>query len=353
LLSSLALLMTSVGIDAEWRTIQGSPEFFAVTKRMHNALQGGAITLSAAEQQVYEQTNADNARHLHLDAYDLVIVHDPQPLSLITRYPKRVPWVWRCHVDLTDPHPPLWAYLNQFIAQYDTMVVSLDAYRQPGQLPQTCMMPALDPFTCKNQPLAECDIETCLHEADIPTDRPLIVQVSRFDLWKDPEGVIAAFQQARQVVDATLVLVGNIAADDPEGSAVFARLLSQQEARILVRLNATDRLINALQRKAAVVVQKSLREGFGLTVSEAMWKGTPVIGGNVGGIRCQIEDGVNGFLVESVDEAATRMVQMLQDDALRDQVGQQAHATVREQFLLTRLLEQYLDLMTKLRARSS
>jgi trehalose synthase len=343
LLSSLTRLLDSLGITTSWQILQGSSDFFTVTKRIHNGLQGGTVTLTTEEQHIYEQTNADNALHIDLEASDLIIVHDPQPLPLITHYPKQVPWVWRCHVDLTNPYPALVSYLSPFIERYDGMIVSLEEYQQPVSIPQTCIMPALDPFTCTNQPLSEPEVTDCLHEADIPTDLPLVVQISRFDRWKDPQGVIAAFKQACTDGDARLVLAGNIAVDDPEGQAIFEKTLAQRDARILVKLNASDRVINALQRKAAVVLQKSLREGFGLTVAEAMWKGTPVIGGNVGGIRSQIEDGTNGFLVSSVEETAARLRQVLQDDALRDRLGQQAHQTVREHFLLTRSLEQYLD----------
>jgi trehalose synthase len=344
LLSSMTLLLESLEIHNDWRVIQGTPEFFDATKRIHNGLQGGELTLSAEEQQLYEQTNARNALRTHLDQYDMVIVHDPQPLPMIAYYQKRVPWLWRCHIDLTQPHQALWNYIAPFIEQYDLMVVSLEEYRQPVSIPQVCITPTLDPFTYKNQPLTEEEINACLASADIPIDLPLVVQVSRFDRWKDPQGVIDAFKQVCVETPATLVLVGNIAADDPEGEKVFTELLAQQDERILVRLNAPDRLINALQRKAAVVLQKSLREGFGLTVIEAMWKGTPVIGGNVGGIRYQIVDGVNGFLVSSIDETANRMRQVLQDQALRTRLGKQATQTVRERFLLTHALEQYLDL---------
>jgi trehalose synthase len=351
LLSSITSLLKSFDIQHDWWVIQGSSDFFTVTKRIHNGLQGDAVCLTAEEQQMYEQTATENISHLPLDAYDLVIVHDPQPLPLITHYRKHAPWIWRCHVDLTNPHDPLWSYLASFIEQYDMMVVSLEEYRQPVNVAQTCIMPALDPFTCKNQPLREQEVDDCLREAGIPTDLPLVVQVSRFDRWKDPEGVIAAFQQACDEVPATLVLVGSVAADDPEGDTVFTEVLRLQQERILVRLNASDRLINALQRKATVVLQKSLREGFGLTVTEALWKGTPVIGGNVGGIRSQIEDGRNGFLVSSVGETAARICQVLQDDALRARLGARAQETVRERFLLTRALEQYLDLVLALRAQ--
>jgi trehalose synthase len=346
LLSSVTLLLENLGIHNDWRVIQGTPEFFQVTKRIHNGLQGGTLTLSAAEQRLYEQTNAQNALRTYLDQYDMVIVHDPQPLPMIAHYQKRAPWVWRCHIDLTNPRQELWSYIAPFIEQYDLMVVSLEEYRQLVSIPQVCITPTLDPFTYKNQPLTEEEIHDCLTLAGIPTDLPLVVQVSRFDRWKDPQGVIEAFKQVcnNSDIDATLVLVGSVASDDPEGEKVFTELLAEQNERILVRLNAPDRLINALQRKAAVVLQKSLREGFGLTVIEAMWKGTPVIGGNVGGIRYQIADGVNGFLVSSVDETADRIRQVLQDEELRARLSQQAHETVRKHFLLAYALEHYLDL---------
>jgi trehalose synthase len=206
-------------------------------------------------------------------------------------------------------------------------------------------MPAIDPFSIKNRELSEEEMNERLDHYGIPRDLPLVVQVSRFDRWKDPEGVIQAFKQARSMgVKATLVLLGNVATDDPEGEKVYKSLLEQREKRIIILSRQDTALVNALQRKAAVVLQKSIREGFGLTVAEAMWKGTPVIGGNVGGIRYQIKDGVNGFLVSSIDEAAKRIVQLLNDDDLRQEMGAAARRSVEKGFLLTRLLEQYLDL---------
>src|SRR5436309_9962436 len=207
------------------------------------------------------------------------------------------------------------------------------------------MMPAIDPFTIKNRQLSDREINERLSRYEIPTDLPLVVQVSRFDPWKDPKGVLEAFKRARKEMDATLVLLGNFATDDPEGEEIFHSLCASRDERILILTSGDDTaLVNALQTRAAVVLQKSLREGFGLTVSEAMWKGTPVIGGNVGGIRYQIEDGVNGFLVSSVEEAAARIVQLLKDKKLRDQMGERARDIVREKFLLPRYVEQYFDL---------
>ena len=234
---------------------------------------------------------------MHLD-HDLVIVHDPQPLPLITHYRKTAPWIWRCHLDLHKPHPDVWSYLLPFIERYDAVVLSLPEYAQKISPPQRFIMPAINPFTTTNKELSEAEIDEQLDRYAIPRDLPLVVQVSRFDKWKDPQGVIDAFRIARKQIDATLVLVGNIATDDPEGQEIFASLCSSAEERIRILSVPDSALVNALQRRAAVVLQKSTREGFGLTVTEAMWKGAAVIGGNVGGIRHRIEDGVNGFLVE-------------------------------------------------------
>ena len=211
--------------------------------------------------------------------------------------------------------------------------------------PQRVFMPAINPFNIKNRKLDDKEIDERLAHYKIPTDLPLIVQISRFDPWKDPEGVVEAFKLARQQIEATLVLLGNFATDDPEGAKIFESLRACQEEQVLISTKGDDTaLVNALQTRAAVVLQKSLREGFGLTVSEAMWKGRPVIGGNVGGIRYQIEDEVNGFLVSSIEEAAERMVRLLKDQKLRERMGKKAHETVREKFLLIRYVEQYLDL---------
>jgi len=344
LLRSLTLLMNSVGIKTGWRVIQGVPDFFSITKKMHNALQGAKINLSCRKCDIYEDIILENALRNHLDHHNMVIVHDPQPLPMINHYDKKGPWIWRCHVDLTNPDKGLWKYLLSFIEKYDAVILTLEDYKQKSKTPQRFFMPAIDPFSILNQAIKEEDINDRLEHYDIPADLPLVVQISRFDRWKDPEGVIEAYKIARKEVDCTLVLLGNVATDDPEGPKVYESLLDQQEERIIILSVQDTALVNALQRRAAVVLQKSLREGFGLTVAEAMWKGTPVIGGNAGGIRYQIEDGVNGFLVSSVKEAAERIVQLLQDKALCEKLGTKGKETVRTHFLLTRYLEQYLDL---------
>ena len=349
ILASLTLLMNGAGIKTGWRAIQGRPDFFTVTKKMHNALQGGDINLTDLKLSIYEEVAFENAMRLHLD-HDLIIVHDPQPLPLIRHFRKKAPWVWRCHVDLSRPNPTLWSYLSRFIEQYDAVVLSLPEYAQTLDTPQRFIMPAINPFSTTNKNLSDHEIDDRMEHYGIPTDLPLVVQVSRFDKWKDPQGVIDAFRIARKEVDCTLVLVGNVATDDPEGQEVFASLCKCGEERIRILSVQDSALVNALQRRAAVIMQKSIREGFGLTVTEAMWKGAPVIGANVGGIRHQIRDGENGFLVDTIEQAAARIVQLIKDPKLRQKLGARARETVRERFLLTRPMEEWLDLIAAFEA---
>ncbi|MCA1817671.1 MAG: glycosyltransferase [Acidobacteria bacterium] len=343
ILGSLTLLLNNLGVRAGWRVIQGAPDFFGVTKKMHNALQGAEIELTPQKLQIYEEIVAENALRNHLD-HDFVVVHDPQPLPLITHYRKNAPWVWRCHIDLSQPNATLWEYLSQFVNKYDAAIFSLEEYGQELEVPQLFFEPAIDPFSIKNRELSEGEIDERLDHYSIPRDLPLVVQVSRFDRWKDPEGVIRAFQIARREVEATLVLLGNVATDDPEGEQVYHSLLGERDERIVILSREDTALVNALQSRAAVVLQKSLREGFGLTVTEAMWKGAAVVGGNVGGIRRQIEDGVTGFLVNTVEECAARVVQLVKDERLRRRFGEAARESVRRRYLMSRLLEQHLDL---------
>lgn len=344
ILSSLTLLMNEAGIRTGWRVLQGRPDFFSITKKMHNALQGGEMNFNDLKRDIYEEVVFENAARMHLD-HDLVIVHDPQPLPIIEHFRKKAPWIWRCHVDLTHPDPKVWSYLTQFIERYDAVVLTLPEYAQNLATPQRFIMPAINPFSTTNKELSEDEIDERLNHYEIPTDLPLVVQISRFDRWKDPQGVIDAFRIARREVEATLVLVGNIATDDPEGQEIFESVCRCAEDRIRVLSVQDSALVNALQRRAAVVLQKSIREGFGLTVTEAMWKGAVVIGGNVGGIKHQIEDGVNGILVDNIEDAARQIVRVLKDPELRDTMGLKARETVGERFLMTRLMEDWLDLV--------
>ncbi len=344
-LAPLTLLMNSVGIKTGWRVIQGSPDFFSITKKMHNALQSGSMNLSARKMEIYENVIYENACRNHL-THDVVIIHDPQPLALINHYKKKGPWIWRCHIDLTDPQRELWHYLRPFIEKYDATILSIREYDQELTIPRVLFMPAIDPFSIKNRNLTNEEIDERLDRYGIPVDLPLVVQISRFDRWKDPEGTIRAYKLARKKVGCTLVLLGNVATDDPEGDVLYKALLDQRDKRIFILCHQDTALVNALQRRAAVVLQKSIREGFGLTVTEAMWKGAPVVAGDVGGIRYQIKDGVNGYLVSTAEEAAAKIVQLIKDDDMRESIGRQAKKSVREGFLLIRLLEDYIDLLS-------
>ncbi len=348
LLTPLTLMMNATGIETDWHLIQGTPGFFGCTKKLHNTLQGESVDFSDAEKAIYEQVVFENATRLHLEDCDAIIVHDPQPLPLITHFAdQEMPWLWQCHIDLSSPHAQVWTYLRQFIEQYDAAIFSLPEYGQDLHIDQQFVTPAIDPFSAKNRELSDREIREFLGNYKIPTDRPLVTQISRFDRWKDPMGVIDAFRKAREQVDCTLVLVGNNASDDPEGGKILETIESVADEGIIVLAADDPTLVNALQRSAAVVLQKSLREGFGLTVTEAMWKGAAVIGGDVGGIRHQIKDEWNGFLVSTPDQAAARMVQLLKDPGLREQVGSRAKESVRQNFLMSRLLEDWLDLLCK------
>ena len=346
ILTPLTLMMNAIGIDTDWRLIQGTPAFFSCTKKFHNTLQGENVELSDAEKEIYEQVVFENATRLQLEECDAVVVHDPQPLPLIGHFAdRRVPWLWQCHIDLSSPNPAVWDYLRGFVEQYDAAIFSLPEYAKELAIEQRFITPAIDPYSAKNGEMSDDEIHECLSYHRIPTNRPLVTQISRFDRWKDPAGVIEAFRKASKQVDCTLVLLGNKATDDPEGEVILETIQNSIDERIIVLTVDDPVLVNALQRHAAVVLQKSTREGFGLTVTEAMWKGAAIIGGDVGGIRRQIRDGENGFLVTTIDQAAERIVQLLKDPRLRQRLGSCARETVRQNFLMSRLLEDWLDLL--------
>ncbi len=260
MLSSGTLLARSVGIRADWRLIQGSPDFFSVTKKFHNALQGADINFTDLKKEIYEEVMLQNAARMDLEC-DFVVVHDPQPLPLITYHRRTCPWIWRCHVDLSQPNPEVWNYLKQYVEQYDAVILSLPEYARELTLPQVFIMPAIDPFSVKNIELSESEIKDRLDHYGIPDDLPIVAQISRYDRWKDPEGVIEAFKIASKEVPATLVLLGNIATDDPEGQEVFESVLKHKQERIQILTVEDSALVNALQRRAAVILQKSTSRG--------------------------------------------------------------------------------------------
>ncbi|UCF43565.1 MAG: glycosyltransferase [Planctomycetota bacterium] len=355
ILYSLVMLMNDVGIETGWRILHGSQEFFEITKGFHNALQGGKLNLSERKKQIYLQVNDNFLRFTHLH-HDCVIIHDPQPLSLIRTYRKRQPWIWRCHIDLTEPHKELWDFLKGFVLKYDQMVVSSEKYfKEDLPVGQRLMYPAINPLSGKNRDISEKTMLEQVKKAGIPTDKPIITQVSRLDPWKDPEGVIDIYKRVKEKVDCRLVFCYNVASDDPEGLQVYNRVYRKanryvNKKDILFVVGNYEVLVNAIQKFSDVVIQKSTREGFCLSVTEALWKGTPVVASNVGGLPVQIQDGVNGFLLEpnDVEGFAERIIHLLKNPQERERLGQKGHETVREKFLITRLLSDYLDMLNSI-----
>ncbi|MDH4140278.1 MAG: glycosyltransferase [Coriobacteriia bacterium] len=353
MLYTLIPLMNDAGVDAGWRVLVGGTDFFNVTKAFHNGLQGEPINLSEQKKRLYTQVNEAFSQYTHITTHDAVVIHDPQPLPIIKFYKKRQPWIWRCHIDLSDPNPKLWEFLQGYILRYDLMIVSHEAYLRPDlPIEQRIVNPAIDPINQKNVALPDATIARYMKRYGIPLDKPLITQVSRFDKWKDPLGVIEVYKRVRERVDCRLVLAGNMATDDPEGFTIFEKVKRRaggllDRGDVILMIGASDAEINALQRMSSVVLQKSLREGFGLTVSEAMWKGTPVVASAVGGIPLQVIDGDTGFLVEpnDLDLCANRIVEILTDDKLAEELAVRGKEHVRENFLITRLLGHYLALL--------
>jgi trehalose synthase len=353
ILHRLIALFGELGVAARWEVMKGNQSFFEVTKRIHNGLQGQPVEMSSRMWEIHREVNEANARQIDLDA-DLVFIHDPQPAHLIERR-KKGRWVWRCHVDVSRPHPPVWQRLASDIGRYDAAIFSGAQFAQPLAVPQFVVPPSIDPLSEKNRDMTELEIRAELEAHQIPRDKPILLQVSRFDRFKDPVGVIQAYRMVKRYYDCRLILAGGTATDDPEGEGILARVREEAhddpDIRILLLAPFSDRLINALQRAAAVVVQKSTREGFGLTVAEALWKAKPVIGGAVGGIPSQIHHGVTGFLVHSVEGAAYRIRQLLHNPELGKKMGAMGREHVRRNFLITRQAKDYLALWTALERR--
>lgn len=361
ILDKMVPLTQSLGIETKWEIIEGNGDFFHCTKSFHNGLQGNKVFLSPHFLSVFEETNAQNAERMKNDLQesDIVIIHDPQPLPLITHFPKRKgKWIWRCHIDASKPFRPIWKYLSQFISQYDAAIFSLAEFTHPLPQPMFTILPSIDPLSEKNQELDQHTIDEVFDLFGIDSERPMILQVSRFDRFKDPVGVIEAFHLVKKFNPAVqLVLAGSGAADDPEGDIVLneTKIASQDDPDIHILLLPSDshKTINALQRAADIILQKSLREGFGLTVTEALWKGKPVIGGNTGGIRVQILEGQTGFLVNTPEGAAARTRLLLQNRGKMLEMGRLGQEYVRERFLNTRHLRDYLTLIHSLNYSNS
>lgn len=352
ILHKLVPLSNELGVESQWEVITGDMDFYRCTKAMHNTLQGVREPIPDALLKVYEETNAENAARLApvLADADLVFIHDPQPAALIRHFPRRRgKWVWRCHIDVSHPYRRMWKYLREYVSQHDASVFSLPDFAQALPIPEYIIPPSIDPISEKNIPLPRSELDAVRREFGLDPERPLVVQVSRFDRFKDPVGVIQAARLAKRYVpDLQLVLAGGGATDDPEGETVLAatRAAAGDDPDIHILLLEPDahRKINALQRLADIVLQKSIREGFGLTVTEAMWKGKPVIGGDTGGIRLQVIDHHTGFRVNTPEGAALRLRYLLRRPQRISAMGEKAASLVRNNFLLTRQLREYMTL---------
>ena len=353
ILDSLVPLMNNVGIDADWRMLRGTPDLFTITKKFHNALQGGdPINLTDIKKQLYVGVNEDFSTYCRID-HDFVILHDPQPLPLIKFYKKRQPWVWRCHIDLTDPNKELWEFLKGFILRYDLVIFSSEIYKKKDlPVQQRVIAPSIDPLSLKNKELSEKDIVKYIKKAGIPNDKPLISQVSRMDPWKDPEGLLEIFKRVKEEVDCRLVYCYDLALDDPQGVEIYSRVYRKakklrEAGDVIFVVGKNQILVNAIQRFSTVLVQNSIREGFCLSVTEALWKGRPVVATNVGGIPLQIRNAQEGFLVEpsDKDEFAESIIDILKNPSMAEEMGNKAKERVRNNFLITRLLSDYLDLL--------
>jgi trehalose synthase len=353
---SLIPLMQDAGLEVEWRIIRGADEFFDVTKTIHNALQGGPQGLTAEQEEVYRRFNELNAAEFE-DTYDYVIVHDPQPAALVMHFTdSRAPWIWRCHIDLSEPNQDVLGFLAPFLSEYDATIFHRHAYvpATNGLPPAYIWPPAIDPLTPKNMALSREDAAYIVDQFGIDVDRPLITQVSRFDPWKDPLGVIDAYREAkRSHPDLQLALVGSMAHDDPEGweyyNQTVAYAANDPDIYILSNLNNVGSVeVNAFQVHSSAVLQKSVREGFGLTVTEALWKARPTVAGRAGGIVDQIQEGETGWLVSSASECAHACLEVLEDaDGARAR-GQKGKEFVRRRFLTPRLLRDWLALFNRL-----
>jgi trehalose synthase len=352
ILYKMVPLMQALGLDVAWEVIHGDSVFYQCTKGFHNGIQGNRVELPKSYLNAYEETNRQAAETLGdtLRNADIVLIHDPQPVALVRHFPgHKGKWVWRCHIDASRPFRPVWKYLREFVYSYDASIFSLAAFARQLPHPVYLIAPSIDPLHEKNIELGRDEIEATYSQFQLDQKRPIVLQVSRFDRFKDPLGVIQSYKIAKHFFPSLqLILAGGEASDDPDGEAVLdeVRIASGDDPDIKVLLLPGDahRTINALQRCADIVLQKSLREGFGLTVAEAMWKKKPVIGGDTGGIRIQVINHHTGFTVNSPEGAALRIRYLLQNPDILTKMGEKAKAFVRENFLITRHLREYLTL---------
>ncbi|MBK7141777.1 MAG: glycosyltransferase [bacterium] len=346
ILSRMIPLLREMGVNARWDVIKGDEQFYSTTKKMHNGLHGVEVAISPEEWEHFLQTNRQNAAEMSF-ARDITYIHDPQPIGLVERKSEiGSKWLWRCHIDVTNPRPELMALLDPYIQQYDAAVFSAPAFAQTLSIPQVLIAPSIDPLADKNKELPQSVIDSILERFGIDRDRPIVTQISRFDYLKDPVGVIKVYKMVKRHLDCQLVLAGGGATDDPEGMQVLqevrAAAADDPDIHVLFLPPSSDIEINALQRASAVVMQKSLKEGFGLTVSEALWKGRPVIATAVGGIPLQIAHRYSGMLSHSIEGTAHYLKQLLQEPEFAEKLGKNGKEHVRTNFLITRHIRDYL-----------
>ncbi len=349
ILNRMTPLLQQLGIDTRWDVIKGGEQFFEVTKKFHNLLHGQAGAINSRDFDIFLETSQENLKELNIYG-DIVFVHDPQPIAMVKKKGANK-WLWRCHIDVSNPNKKVWDFLMDFIVQYDSAVFSAPSFSRKLPIRQFLISPSIDPLSDKNKELPQEIIDAVLRKYKIPKDKPIITQISRFDRLKDPLGVIEAYAEVKKYVDCRLVLAGGGAVDDPEGAQVFAEVKERadkdEDIHILL-LSQNDIEINALQRASTIIMQKSLREGFGLTVAEALWKAKPVIASNVGGIPLQIKHKYSGLLCHSVPGASFGLKQLLNSPAYAQKLGDNGKEHIRNNFLITRHLRDYILLFLSL-----
>lgn len=349
ILNRMVPMLRELGVDTKWDVIKGGEQFFEVTKKFHNALHGRAEEITQRDFKIFMETSQQNIENVNTYG-DIVFVHDPQPIALIRK--KAVnKWLWRCHVDVSNPNERVWGFLMDFIVQYDSAVFSAPAFSRKLSIRQFLIPPSIDPLSDKNKELPQETIDLVLRKYNIKKDKPIITQISRFDRLKDPVGVIEAYLQVRKYINCQLILAGGTAEDDPEGVKVFEEV--QEKAKMakdihIILLPHNEIEVNALQRASDVIVQKSIREGFGLTVAEALWKAKPVVASNVGGIPLQIKHKYSGLLCHSIEGASFAIKQLLGSSGYAKRLGENGREHIKNNFLITRHLRDYMLLFLSL-----
>ena len=346
ILTRMIPLLCELGVDARWGVIRGDEKFFGITKRIHNALHGVTTEFSHDDFEYFLEINRSNLNELDFKG-DIMFIHDPQPIALVEKKARMDgKWAWRCHIDITQPDPVVMSFLEQFIHNYEAAVLSAPAFSRELPIPQFLISPSIDPLSDKNKELSKEEIDSILEELELDKDRPIVTQISRFDRLKDPVGVVRVYQRVKKRTDCQLVLAGGGAIDDPEGLAVLEEVkeaaADDPDIHIIFLPPGSDIEINALQRGSSVIMQKSLKEGFGLTVSESLWKGKPVIASAVGGIPLQMKHQYSGILTHTLEGTAYYLKQLLNEPEYANTLGRRGREHVRNNFLITRHIRDYL-----------